>query len=202
MPNTEEKYTRASRLYDLFEKPIEKILFSRNRKKAIPFTYGNILEVGVGTGKNLPLYDPKSTVTGIDFSPGMLNRAKERLKQLELKQCELKEMDAQNMTFSIEHFDSVLSTFVFCTVPDPHKGLAEVNRVLKKGGKAIFLEHMKSKNPLINMFLHMMNLFSLPVLGTSMTRETKKNIESAGFEIIEEDHRFFDVVRLIVAVKK
>jgi ubiquinone/menaquinone biosynthesis C-methylase UbiE len=95
----------------------------------------------------------------------------------------------------------VISTFVFCTVPNPLKGLEEVYRVLKPGGKAVFLEHMRSRSPFVNLFLGLMNLYSRPVLGTSMLRRTQENIILSGFNIVLVEHLLLDVVRLIVGKK-
>lgn len=201
MKSTQSKYTRAAKFYDTIELPIEKLLFVKNRQRAVHQASGEVLEVGVGTGKNLPYYPPSAQVTAIDFSSGMLKYAQKRLNEVALTDCRLIKMDAQNMSFSDQSFDSVLASFVLCTIPEPMQGLGEVHRVLKKGGKAIFLEHMKSRNGLINVFLYMMNALSLPILGTSMTRSTKDNIEKAGFRIVTEENLLFDVVRLIVAEK-
>lgn len=110
-------------------------------------------------------------------------------------------MDAQNMELDDNTFDTVVSTFVFCTVPDPIKGLKEAYRVLKPGGTAIFLEHMKSNSRLLNIPLYLMEPFIKTLLGTSMLRETQKNIEKAGFKIEKVENLFFNIVRLIIATK-
>jgi SAM-dependent methyltransferase len=110
-------------------------------------------------------------------------------------------MDIQNMTFENDSFDCAVSTCVFCTVPDPIAGLKEVYRVLKPGGKVLFLEHMRSRNPLVNIILFMMTIMSKLILGTSMVRKTQENIESVGFKITERRDLFFDVVRIIIAEK-
>ena len=199
---TAEKYSNASKLYDLIEWPMEQLLFKRLRREAVALAKGKVLEVGAGTGKNFPYYDRNSVVlTAIDFSEGMLEFAQKKKAQLEWDRLELLKMDIENMTFEDESFDCIVSTFVFCTVPHPVQGLKEVYRVLKPQGKAIFLEHMKSRHKLINIFLWMMNFFSTRRLGTSMLRETQKSIEEAGFEIRSMECKLFDVIRLIVVTK-
>jgi ubiquinone/menaquinone biosynthesis C-methylase UbiE len=201
MQKTARKYSRIARLYDLFEWPIEKLSFHRLRREAVGLTQGKTLELGVGTGKNLPFYPGEQEVTAIDFSPGMLQRAKARMATLGAKQIELVQMDAQALAQADNSFDSGLSTFVFCTVPQPELGLSELFRVLKPGARAVFLEHQRSSNPLVNLFLYMMDPFMRLLLGTSMVRDTQRNIERAGFQIEQVDFKTLDVVRLIVAKK-
>jgi len=196
-----KKYDRFSKIYDLFESPMEMRAFSKYRKKALSLAKGKVLEIGIGTGKNLPYYPEGVEVIGIDFSRGMLEKAEKRKKELGLENVKLLYMDAQNMEFDDNTFDTVVSTFVFCTVPDPIKGLKEAYRVLKPGGTAIFLEHMKSNSRLLNIPLYLMEPFIKTLLGTSMLRETQKNIEKAGFKIEKVENLFFNIVRLIIATK-
>lgn len=196
------KYTRIARFYELFEWPLEIFHLQSLRKEVIAKVAGKVLEVGVGTGKNLPLYPPDTDLTGIDFSSGMLEIAREKQQRLALQNCTLVEMDIEDMRFESNTFDTVVSTFVFCTVPHPQKGLHELYRVLKPGGKAIFLEHMKSRSQWLNAALWFMERFSIPSLGTSMLRETQKGIEKAGFTVLSSHNKIFDVLRLIVATKE
>ena len=199
--STSEKYSRAARRYDSVEYPIERILFAKLRAEALSYAQGKTLEVGVGTGKNFPHYAPGIDLIGIDFSHGMLKRAQQKRERFQALHPCLLEMDAQNLGFQDNSFDTIVSTFVFCTVPDPLAGLREVFRVLKPGGRAIFLEHMRSASFVVNIPLAVMNIFSTRLLGTSMLRETQKNIELAGFTIQSVEYKFFDVVRLILAQK-
>lgn len=198
---TAEKYSRISHIYDTFEHPIERVLFQKLRTKAISYAQKNTLEVGVGTGKNLPYYDPNIILKAIDFSSGMLKVAHKKQKNVKVKHLKLYKMDVQQLAFDSNSFDTVVSTFVFCTVPDPIAGLKEVYRVLKPSGTAIFLEHMKSHYGLVNIPLYVMNVFSTRILGTSMVRQTQKNIELVGFTIESVEKKTLDIVRLIIARK-
>lgn len=196
-----KKYDRFAKIYDLFESPMELQAFSKYRKKALSLVKGKVLEIGVGTGKNLPYYPKDVEVIGIDFSRNMLKKAEERRRKLRLENVKLLYMDAQDLEFEDNTFDTIVSTFVFCTVPDPIKGLKEAYRVLKPGGRAIFLEHMKSESKLLNVPLYLMEPFIRTLLGTSLLRETQRNIERAGFKIEKVENLFYDIVRLIVATK-
>jgi ubiquinone/menaquinone biosynthesis C-methylase UbiE len=180
---------------------IETLFFHRFRRLAVSHASGDTLEVGVGTGNNIPHYSSSLEVTAIDFSPGMIQKAAQKKERLGTDNIRILRMDVEQLAFPDNTFDTSISTFVFCTVPNPLHGLAELRRVLKPRGKAIFLEHMKSRNPFINLFLYMMNLFSQSFLGTSMVRETQKNIVASGFKILQVRHLILDVVRLILVEK-
>ena len=195
---TKDKYSRIAKFYDKME---EMMMFNNYRKEVVEKAQGNILEVGIGTGENLKYYKKVQKVTGIDFSPGMLKIAKEKAEIMDID-VELQEMDIQKMTFSENSFDTIVSNCVFCTVPDPIAGLREVFRVLKPGGKVIFLEHMKSRNIVLNILLYTMNIFSRLILGTSMVRRTQENVENVGFKVVERRDILFDMVRIIVAEKE
>ncbi len=103
---------------------------------------GKLLEVGVGTGAALPNYAPHLTITGIDLSPDMLRKARNRVRQRKLKNIEaLYEMDASELRFDDESFDTVVAMYVMTVVPDPVKVLAELERVCKPGGEVVIVNH-------------------------------------------------------------
>lgn len=198
---TARRYTRISKFYDLFQWPLELLHLSRLRGEVIAKAEGKILEVGIGTGKNLSFYPLSADLTGIDFSHGMLDIARRKTIQLGLHNTTLINIDIEAMSFPDNTFDTIISTFVFCTVPHPDQGLRELYRVLKPGGKVIFLEHMKSNSQWLNAFLWIMEKTTTPLLGTSMLRETQKGIENAGFTILSSENKVFDILRLIIATK-
>ena len=194
---TSEKYDIFSKVYDFHEKPLEKLLFSGYRKDLVKNIKGKVLEIGVGTGKNLPYYPEDTDLTAIDFSEGMLKKAQQRLDGLNLPDARLINMDVENLQFDDASFDTIIISFVFCTVPDPVKGLKEVKRVLKPEGNAYFIEHMRSNSIFINLFLYSMNLLISPLTGTSMVRRTKENFQASGLKIIEEKNLFSDFIKFI-----
>lgn len=196
---TKDKYSRIANIFDKLE---ERMPMNEIKKEAVQMLEGKILEIGIGSGACLKYYEKKSDVTGIDFSIGMLNIAKKKAKLLGLENVKLLEMDIENMSFSDETFDSVFSSCVFCTIPNPKNGINEVYRVLKKDGKAVFIEHMKSENFIINIGLRVLNIFTKLILGTSLLRETENTIREAGFsKVISKNIMLGDVVRLIIAEK-
>lgn len=194
----EKKYNRFSIVYDLLEWPVEKLLFSRWRKRIIGAVKGKVLEVGVGTGKNLPYYSRKAKVTGIDISSGMLDKAIEKNKKLKIN-CSLLLMDAENIKFSNNSFDTVLCTFILCSVPNPVKTLKEMRRVCKANGKIIMVEHVLSKNRLIALWQKLHNPITRWLVGVNIDRDTAENIRKAGLNIINEENLALkDVFKLFV----
>jgi phosphatidylethanolamine/phosphatidyl-N-methylethanolamine N-methyltransferase len=105
---------------------------------------GTVLEVGIGTGLNLPLYSPDVRLTGIDLSSEMLDKAVERVQTLTMPNVTLKVMDATSMDFGDNEFDKALATYTISAVPDPVAVLREMRRVVKPGGTIVILNHFRS----------------------------------------------------------
>src|SRR5690625_5194779 len=152
------------------------------RRDLLKDLQGEILEVGVGTGINLRFYPEHVHVTGIDFSPKMLARARRKLKDAQAT-VTLKEMNIERMDFADNTFDAVVSTCVFCSVPNPIQVLKEIRRVVKKEGKVMMLEHMRSENVMFGKMLDLLNPLTVRLIGTNVNRATIKNIEQSGMTV-------------------
>ena len=140
--HTQRVYNRNASFYDLHEWVVEKLFYRRWRKLLWQQIDGaRVLEVGVGTGKNLTFHPQLANMVAIDFSAAMLQRAIARNS----RQIPLLMADAQRLSFESGHFDEVVATFVFCSVPDPVLGLQEVRRVLRPGGSVLLLEHQRAR---------------------------------------------------------
>lgn len=188
------KYNRNALIYDAMDRMIRDAW----RAKVIAQAVGRVLEVGVGTGNNLPFYDPAVTreMVGIDFSLGMLARAHR-------KPCrvphELLEMDAQELAFPDDSFDTVLATCVFCTVPDPIQGLREVRRVCRPEGRILLLEHVRIDRPVVGTLMDFLDPLSVLVVGTHINRRTVENMRQAGLRINRVEAVRGNLVKLISA---
>lgn len=192
------KYNRIAAVYDLMELPIEIFLYGRWREEALSNLKGRVLEIGVGTGRNLKYYPSGALVTGIDNSEGMLEKARKKAEGMQ--NITLLLMDAEHMEFPDNTFDYVVTTFVLCSIPDPVRALKEMRRVLKPSGELIAIEHMRSKNSLIARIEDLINPIMFFFIGDDMTRNTVGNIKKAGFTITEEKNLAFkDVFKKIRA---
>lgn len=145
----ERAYAAWARIYDRVFGPI----FRGSRERAAGALNAQpgqrILEVGVGTGLLLPLYPRECQVVGIDLSEAMLEKARQRVRDLEIENVELSAMDAGALQFPDSSFDIVMAAYVVTAVPDHRQLLAEMIRVCKPGGRLIMVNHLTSSIPVV-----------------------------------------------------
>jgi len=197
MPAT-SKYNKISAIYNLMEWPLEFFFFARWRKEALSGLNGRVLDVGIGTGKNMKYYPLGCSVTGIDNSEGMLEKARKSAE--DMKNVTLLLMDAGHLEFPDKSFDYVVTTFVLCSIPDPLTALKEMRRVLKPSGEMINLEHAHSSNRFLAWFEDFVNPVLIFLMGFHENRRTAEIIGKAGFTIEDvENLAFRDVFRKIRA---
>lgn len=164
LKSIESSYARWAPIYDhTFGK-----LTNVGRRRAVAYINrrgGQVLEVGVGTGLSLPLYGRDVTVTGIDFSGEMLEKARARVEETGLKNVtELRRMDARSLDFADATFDTVAAMHVLSVVPDPEQVMAEIARVLKPGGQVVITNHFRHERGLLAFLARVSAPFSA-VLG-------------------------------------
>ncbi|BCJ98453.1 class I SAM-dependent methyltransferase [Anaerocolumna chitinilytica] len=190
------RYNRIASVYDIFEQPMELMLFKKWRTEVLSSLNGKCLEVGVGTGKNIPFYPDGIDMTAIDFSEKMLEKAKDKANVLK-KNIEFFHMDVQNMDFKDNTFDNVFTTCVFCSVPDPVKGLMEIKRVCKPDGKIIMIEHVRSEIKVIGLIMDVLNPITVNLYGANINRKTVDNVRKAGFVKVKITNLAGDIVKKI-----
>lgn len=196
-----QRYDRLAPWFDGLEGFLEGLVFRRLRKKLWTMAEGeHILEVGVGTGKNFSFYPEHTRMTAIDFSPKMLEQAQRKRERKQIS-VDLDLMDVQRLYYADNSFDTVVASFVFCSVPQPRKGLKELYRVLKPGGQLLLLEHVLSSNKAMAMMMNFLNPLVVRVVGANINRQTVKNVQACPFRSIFIDPASSDMIKLIRAVK-
>ena len=159
---------------------------TRYRKKVVPEAEGRVLEIGIGSGLNLPFYsDTVSAVVGLEPSPELLAMARKRADKAPFA-TELVNSPAEDMPFESASFDTVLTTWTLCSIGEPLVALAEMRRVLKPAGRLVFVEHGLARSRRVIAWQNRLN----PVWrrffgGCNLNREIDTLIEDAGFAIAE-----------------
>jgi ubiquinone/menaquinone biosynthesis C-methylase UbiE len=195
---TQARYQRISMVYDWMEILPERVYLPWREKLWSLVKGPRILEVGMGTGKNMPFYPPGMQITGIDLTPGMLAHARKKAAHLNLD-LDLRLGDAQSMEFEDDTFDSVVATFVFCSVPDPILGLRELARVTKPDGQIILMDHVRSETPILGELMEILNPLVVRLMGANINRRTVENVRMAGLQIENvENLGMGDIFKLII----
>jgi len=180
---TRARYQRISPVYDKVEWLMEG-RFRPWREKLWQFVYGpRVLEVGVGTGINIEFWPLNYKVTAIDLTPGMLDIARQHAKSLNRNQDDLYLADVQHLELPSAIFDTVVATFVFCSVPDPVQGLREIGRVIRPDGQILLLEHVRIDRPVIGTLMDVFAPLVVRLYGASINRRTVENVRLAGLQI-------------------
>ena len=159
----------------------------RQREKVIPLASGNVLEIGIGSGLNIPFYNKQNIkhLTGIDPSEEIWNKNISDTKNLPYEFVFIK-ATAENIPVDSSSFDTVVMTYALCTIPDTSKALTEIRRVLKTDGKLLFCEHGKAPDKSILRWQNMMNpIWKHLGGGCNLNRDIPAIIEENGFNMIK-----------------
>lgn len=186
--------------YDRGMAPLERLWLREMRRQLLPHARGRVLEIGVGTGANLPFYPPSVYLTAVDESADMLGIAASRASTLS-RPVHLSQTDAEHLAFPAGHFDTVIASLVLCSVVDQERALDELSRVLRRpGGRLLLLEHMR---PQLRPLAWLVDLANVPWYAANgrchLNRETQQAIVEAGFEVERMEDRLGGFLRLIVA---
>jgi ubiquinone/menaquinone biosynthesis C-methylase UbiE len=193
-------FDRIAAPYDRGMAPLERLGLQEMRSRLLPHARGKVLEIGVGTGANLPFYPPSVCLSAIDESADMLAVAARRAANLG-RRLHLSLGNVEHLAFPSEHFDTIVSSLVLCSVQDQSRALAELWRVLRKpGGRLLLLEHMR---PQVQPLAWLADLANAPWYAFNgrchLNRETERATIRAGFQVTQVESRLGGLVRLIVA---
>jgi ubiquinone/menaquinone biosynthesis C-methylase UbiE len=178
----------------------ERNWFAGGREWLARRAQGRVLEVAIGTGRNLPHYGPDVTLTGIELSPGMLDLARKRAADLGLA-ADLREGDAEHLPFDDASFDTVVCALSLCTIPDPATAVAEMKRVLVPGGTLLLVDHIGSSWPLVWGMQWLVERMTIRAAGEHFTRRQLPLVEAAGLQVEERERLKAGTVERIRARK-
>jgi ubiquinone/menaquinone biosynthesis C-methylase UbiE len=182
--SAEAIYDRVARFYDLYDAPMDALGGRKRRRRVLGRARGSVLEVGVGTGRNLEHYPAAVQLTGIDISKQMLDRARRRSRSLGLD-VELRKGDVEHLALPDDAFDTVTATCVFCSVEHPVEGLREVVRVCKPDGQVLLLEHVRPRTRVLGWLFDRLSPFTRRLFGPEINRRTEENVHAAGLEVLD-----------------
>ena len=176
-----------------YDKSMDKPYIKEGRKNILKNVSGEVLEIGFGTGLNIPHYPPSVTkLTIIDKNPGMNKQAEERISASKIK-VDNKVINGEELPFEDDSFDSVVSTFTLCSIQNIDKSLKEIHRVLNIDGKFFFQEHGLANEPKIRNWQNRLNPFQkVWADGCNLNRDIKSLIENNGFSITEFKNYFLE----------
>ena len=186
-------YDRQMRFFD-------RNLFGDTRAWVCQQATGEVLEVAVGTGLNLELYPEGVRLTGIDLSPAMLERARDRARQLG-RTVELAEDDAHALDFPDACFDTVVCTFSLCAIPDERQAIAEMRRVLRPGGLLLLADHVAGSAWPVRAVQRLLELITIPVAGEHFLRRPAEHVRAQGFQIPRQERFKLGIVERLAARK-
>jgi len=178
--------------YDHIMSGAEKATLRRHREALIPHAGGRVLEIGGGTGANLPFYAGVETLTLTEPEKPMVRRLERQLRERS-PEARLLRAPAEDLPFEDDSFDVAVSTLVLCTVDDQPRAIRELRRVLKPGGRLLFIEHVRPDDDRLANWQDRLNGFQTRVgQGCNCNRPTLRTIGACGFEITQLER---DVLR-------
>ena len=174
--------------YDRQVAKVERAGLGELRQKLLADASGRVLEVGSGTGANLPYYGPGvESLTVTEPEPAMLRRLEQRVRE-QAPKAKVVRAPAEQLPFEDDTFDVAVSTLVLCGVDDQARALGELRRVLRPGGRLIFIEHVRSDKPGLARWQDRLNGLNKFVACCDCNRRTLDSIKAEGFEVTKVDH--------------
>ncbi|MCX2982992.1 class I SAM-dependent methyltransferase [Halieaceae bacterium IMCC14734] len=194
---TQDKWDKLAANFDVMAGNGAEKRWLPKKRELFSHMQGKVLFLALGTGLDIVAFPPGQDITAIDISPKMVEQAESRVAAYD-GTIDARVMDVHELDFPDGHFDQVFTSCTFCSVPDPIAGLRSLQRVLKPGGELYMFEHTGSRVFPFNMMMKLMSQLTERV-GPSMSRQTVANVHEAGYELLEVENLFLDVVKIIKA---
>ncbi|WP_433871677.1 class I SAM-dependent methyltransferase [Saccharopolyspora sp. CA-218241] len=173
-------------------------LFGDTRQWVCGQATGEVLEVAIGTGLNLRWYPDDVRLTGIDFSPAMLARARHRA-ELSGRELDARVGDAQRLEFPDDSFDAVVATFSLCAIPDDAAAVAEMRRVLRPGGMLLLADHVVSSSAPLRGVQRLLELITVPLGEEHFRRRPVNHVRAQGFTVRRQERFKAGIVERLAA---
>jgi len=193
-------WDRQAAGYDKAMGFLDRHLFGDTRKWICSRAQGEVLEVAVGTGLNFLHYPGGVRLTGAEWSPAMLDIARDRARRLRLDPA-FTLGDAQALDFPDDRFDTVVCTFSLCAIPDEHRALMEMDRVLRPGGRLLLADHVVSSRWYARALQTAIEMVSVPLSGEHFRRRPFLQVQALGYQIEEHERFKLGIVERLAARK-
>jgi ubiquinone/menaquinone biosynthesis C-methylase UbiE len=173
--------------------PLERKRFKKIRVNLLKKAYGNVLELGSGTGVNFPLYRSAESVTAIEPSQDMIHQSLHK-KEKSVVPIEIIQASAEKLPFRDHSFDTVIATLVFCTIPNVKKAIEEMKRVCKPEGRILLFEHVRMENPVLSNLQEILTPVWKKICdGCCLNRNTLEIFKKNGLEVLELETYYKDL---------
>ena len=171
----------------------------KQREKIVPLAEGDVLEIGFGSGLNLPFYDPQKVrkIWGLEPSAGMRRKARSMVDASEMD-VEFIDLPGEEIPLQADSVDTVLVTYTLCSIPDANAALEGMRRVLKPGGRLLYCEHGIAPDENVRRWQGRLNpAWSKFAGGCNMNRDILGLITNSGFEITNDEQMYIPGVRML-----
>jgi ubiquinone/menaquinone biosynthesis C-methylase UbiE len=193
-------WDKHARTYDKQMAFWERRLFGDGRQWVCGQVTGEVLEVAIGTGRNLPHYPDDVRLTGVDFSPAMLELARRQADRLG-RTLDLRLGDAQALDFPDASFDTVVCTLSLCAIPDQRRAVAEMKRVLRPGGRLLLLDHVAGAPRWVRAVQWLLERVTRPLGEEHLRRRPLLQVQAEGFQIERRERSKLGIVERLAARK-
>lgn len=194
-----QRYEKLALWYDLIEGIPELLGVRKLRRGLLQRASGKVLEIAVGTGKNLPYYPKTCRITAVDLTPAMLDIARKRATRLGLN-IDFQVMDGETLIFPDQSFDTVVSSLTLCTFTDPMAALREMARVCRADGRILLLEHGRSDHEWLGRWQDRRASKHAERFGCCLNREPHDFVRNAGLEVATARRYFFGIFHVLEAI--
>ena len=191
-------YERIAHRYDEYVGYFDRLLVGDGRRWVCSQAVGDVLELAIGTGRNLPYYPSDVQLTGVDLTPAMLEQARQRANVLG-REVDLRLGDAQALDLPDARFDTVVATLALSSIPDERQAVAEARRVLRLGGRLLLLEHVRSPLLPVRLLQRLLDPLFVRCYGDHLLREPLDHLAAAGFVVERVERSKGGMIERIVA---